>query len=319
MPEKSQLRRVSGHGRLPAVVAAMAIACAVSLPPVAVAVEAPRQLAVRCDDVGMCHSVNLAVRKLIASGIPFSASVMFACPWYLEAVEILAQHPEISVGVHLTLNSEWEHYKWGPVRGRSLVPSLVDANGHFLPSEEAFAARAPNLQEVEAELRAQIERALASGLRIDYLDAHMQTAYSTRELRALVEKLARDYGLGISTYFGERSASLWDVAPERKLATLLRFVRESGPGLTLLVAHLGLDNEEMTALVDTNYLQDPFRVGRHRQAELDALTSPAFRAAVAAAGLEFLTYRQVIERRGLKAMTAPEQLSGYSTELQRPK
>jgi predicted glycoside hydrolase/deacetylase ChbG (UPF0249 family) len=297
----------------------MAIACAVSLPPVAVAVEAPRQLVVRCDDVGMCHSVNLAVARLIASGIPFSTSVMFACPWYLEVVEILAQHPEISVGVHLTLNSEWEHYKWGPVRGRSIVPSLVDANGHFLSSEEAFAARAPNLQEVEAELRAQIERALASGLRIDYLDAHMQTAYSTRELRALVEKLARDYGLGISTYFGERSASLWDVAPERKLATLLRFIRESGPGLTLLVAHLGLDSEEMTALVDTNYLQDPFRVGRHRQAELDALTSPAFREAVTAAGFEPVTYRQVIERRGLKAMTAPEQLSGYSTELQRPK
>jgi predicted glycoside hydrolase/deacetylase ChbG (UPF0249 family) len=319
MSDKSESRRASLHGRLPAVVAAMAIACAVFLPPVAVAVEAPRQLVVRCDDVGMCHSVNLAVRKLIASGIPFSTSVMFACPWYLEAVEILKQHPEISVGVHLTLNSEWEHYKWGPVRGRALVPSLVDTSGYFLPSEEAFATRAPDLREVEAELRAQIERALASGLRIDYLDAHMQTAYSTRELRDLVQKLARDYGLGISTYFGERSASLWDVAPERKLATVLRFIRESGPGLTLLVAHLGLDNEEMTALVDTNYPQDPFRVGRHRQAELDALTSPAFRAAVTAAGFELITYHQVIERKGLKAMTPPEQASGYSTELQRPK
>jgi hypothetical protein len=243
---------------------------------------------------------------------------MFACPWYLEAVEILKQHPEISVGVHLTLNSEWVLYKWGPVRGRSVVPSLVDANGFLLSSEAAFAARGPDVREVEDELRAQIERALASGLRIDYLDAHMQTAYSTPELRALVEKLARDYKLGVSTYFGERSASLWDVPPEAKLATLLKFIRESGPGVTLLVAHLGLDSEEMTALVDTNYLQDPFRVGRHRQAELDALTSPAFCTAVAAAGFSFVTYRQVIERIGLKAMAPPEQLSGYSTQLQRP-
>jgi hypothetical protein len=287
--------------------------------PSATAAEVPHQLVVRCDDVGMCHSVNLAVRKLIASGIPFSTSVMFACPWYLEAVGILAQHPEIAVGVHLTLNSEWEHYKWGPVRGRSVVPSLVDANGHFLPSEEAFAARAPDIREVEAELRAQIERALASGLRIDYLDAHMQTAYSTPLLRALVEKLAREYRLGISTYFGERSASLWDVPPESKLATLLKFTRESSPGLTLLVAHLGLDGEEMTALVDTNYPQDPFRVGRHRRAELDALTSPAFRAAVAAVGFELVTYRQVIERKGLAGMVAPAQASGYSTQLQPPK
>jgi predicted glycoside hydrolase/deacetylase ChbG (UPF0249 family) len=319
MSDNPLARRLSGGGRLPTIVAAVAVACCVASPPIAVGAEAPRQLVVRCDDVGMCHSVNLAITRLIASGIPFSTSVMFACPWYLEAVAILAQHPEIGVGVHLTLNSEWEHYKWGPVRGRSVVPSLVDANGFFLPSEEAFAARASDLREVEAELRAQVERALASGVRIDYLDAHMQTAYSTPELRALVEKLAREYRLGISTYFGERSASLWDVPPESKLATLLRFIRESGPGLTLLVAHLGLDNEEMTALVDTNYPQDPFRVGRHRQAELDALTSPAFRAAVTAAGFEFVTYRQVIERKGLGAMAPPAQPSGYSTDLQRPK
>jgi predicted glycoside hydrolase/deacetylase ChbG (UPF0249 family) len=280
--------------------------------------ETPRTLVVRCDDVGMCHSVNLAIGKLLATGIPFSASVMFACPWYQEAVAILAQHPEVAVGVHLTLNSEWEHYRWGPVAGRTAAPSLVDANGFLLPSEEAFTARAPDIREVEAELRAQIERALASRLHVDYLDAHMGTAYSTPELRALVEKLARDYKLGISTYLGERSGSLWDVAPERKLATLVRFVRAAGPGTTLLVAHLGLDSDEMTGLVDANYPQDPFRVGRHRQAELDALTSPAFRAAVQAAGLEFATYRQIIEAVGLAEMKAPAESSGYSTDLARP-
>ena len=277
------------------------------------------RLVVRCDDVGMCHAVNVAVARAIATGVPLSASVMFACPWYLEAVELLARHPEVSVGVHLTLSSEWSRYRWGPVRGRSEVPALVGADGAFLPSEEAFAARAPDLGQVESELRAQVERALASGLRIDYLDAHMQTAYSTAALRGLVERLARDYKLGISTYFGERSASLWDVPPEGKLAALLKFVRESGPGLTLLVAHLGTDGEEMTALVDLNYPQDPFRVGRHRQAELDALASPAFRAAVAAAGLELVGYRQVIERGGPGAMRRPEQASGYSTDLRLPK
>jgi len=75
----------------------------------------------------------------------------------------------------------------------------------------------------------------------------------------------------------------------------------------------------MTALVDTNDPQDPFRVGRHRQAELDALTSAAFRAAVASRGVEFVTYRQVIDRNGLQAMSRPEEHSGYSTDLQRPK
>jgi predicted glycoside hydrolase/deacetylase ChbG (UPF0249 family) len=310
LSRKSRLRRL-----LPALAAVAAVLALPAPTPAGAAEQPPGELLIRCDDVGMCHAVNLAVGRLIASGVPFSASVMFACPWYLEAAAILKQHPEVGVGVHLTLNSEWERYKWGPVLGRSRVPSLVDANGHFFPTEEAFAARGVDLAAVEAELRAQIERAKSTGLRIDYLDVHMQTAYSTPELRALVESLARDYRLGIATYFGERSGSMWSVPPDDKLSALLGFVRDGSRGLKLLVAHLGLDNDEMTALVDVNWPADPFRVGRHRQAELDAVASPALRAAVAAAGLELITYRQLIERRGLESMKRPAQESGYEVEL----
>lgn len=291
-------------------------AVAAALPGRAEAAEPPhRYLAVRCDDVGMCHSVNRAIVRVIEAGIPFSASVMAPCPWFPEAAAILARHPEVSVGVHLTLNSEWEHYKWGPVLGPARVPSLVDERGYFLASEEAFAARSPSLAEVEAELRAQIDRVRSSGLRVDYLDAHMQAAYSTPALRALVERLAREYGLGIATYFGERSASLWDVAPEGKLAALLAFVRGAPAGLNLLVAHLGRDDPEMSALVDLNNAADPFRVATHRQAELDALTSAAFRQAVAAASAELTTYREVIARAGLATMTRPAQATGYGVDL----
>jgi hypothetical protein len=315
MPNRLLSRQRWFRRPLPALAVAAAILTLPTPAPVGAAEQPPGELLIRCDDVGMCHTVNLAVRGMIATGVPFSASVMFACPWYLEAAAILAQHPQVSVGVHLTLNSEWEHYKWGPVLGRSRVPSLVDADGHFFPTEEAFTARGVDLKEVEAELRAQIDRAKSTGLRIDYLDVHMQTAYSTPELRTLVETLARDYRLGIATYFGERSGTMWPVPPERKLSALLGFVGEGGGGLKLLVAHLGLDNDEMTALVDVNWPTDPFRVARHRQAELDAVSSPAFRASVAAAGLELITYRQLIERKGLAAMKRPEQASGYTVEL----
>ena len=212
--------------------------------------EPPIQLAIRCDDVGMCHTGNMAIRKLVQTGIPFSASVMVACPWYLEAAEILRDQPQVSVGIHLTLNSEWEHYKWGPVLGRPRVPTLVDENGHFHSTEAAFAGGEPDLGEVEAELRAQIERAQQAGLRVDYLDYHMLTAVSTPELRAIVEELAHEYGFGLAMYFGERSASLWDVAPEKKFTTLLDVVGRLLPGRpTLLVMHLGLETPEMSALV----------------------------------------------------------------------
>jgi predicted glycoside hydrolase/deacetylase ChbG (UPF0249 family) len=271
------------------------------------------ELAIRCDDVGMCHTGNTAIRKLIATGIPFSASVMVACPWYLEAAEILRDQPQVSVGIHLTLNSEWEHYRWGPVLGRSRVPSLVDESGHFHATEAAFAAAEPDLGEVELELRAQIERALAAGLRIDYLDYHMLTAVSTPELREIVERLAGEYQLGLAMYFNERSASLWDTAPEKKQSTLLDVVRRLVPGRpTLLVMHLGLETPEMSALVDLNNPTDPFRVAQHRQAELEALTSPAFRQAISALGIELVTYRQIIERRGLATMVRPQGAPGYS-------
>jgi predicted glycoside hydrolase/deacetylase ChbG (UPF0249 family) len=271
------------------------------------------ELAIRCDDVGMCHAGNMAVKKLIASGMPFSTSVMIACPWYLEAVEMLKDQDQVSVGIHLTLNSEWQHYKWGPVLGPSAVPTLVDENGHFHTTSADFAAANVDLDEVEKELRAQIQRALDAGLEVDYLDYHMLTAVSTPELTAIVEDLAKEYGLGLSRYFGERSTSLWDVAPERKLVELLDFVPRVKPGRpTLLVIHLGIDGPEMAALIDINNPEDPARVGIHRQAELDALLSSEFRQAIADHGIELVNYGDLIDRYGLDSMQRPQGEPGYS-------
>jgi len=275
----------------------------------------PTQLLIRCDDVGMSHTVNMAVHELIASGLPFSTSVMIACPWYLEAVEILKANPQIGVGIHLTLNSEWQHYKWGPVLGAAKVPSLVDNNGHFYASETEFAAAAVDLAEVEMELRAQIERAIAAGLRVDYLDYHMLTAVSTPELRAIVERLADEYSLGLSRYFGEASVSIWDADPANKLSSLLDHVHSAQPGLNLLVIHLGMETPEMSAMVDLNNESDPYRVAVHRQAELDAITSPAFRAAIEEAGIELLTYKNIVRELGLDSMHPPEDLTSYSSSF----
>jgi predicted glycoside hydrolase/deacetylase ChbG (UPF0249 family) len=279
------------------------------------AVGSPRELAIRCDDVGMCHTVNLAVQELLETGVPFSVSVMVPCPWFLEAVEILNANPQIGVGIHLTLNSEWEHYKWGPVLGAATVPSLVDEHGYFFASETEFAAAEVDLDEVEMELRAQIDRALKAGLRVDYLDYHMLTAVSTPELRAIVEGLAEEYGLGLSRYFGETSVSIWADPPEEKLTSLLGHVRNVRPGLSLLVIHLGMETPEMSALVDMNNESDPFRTAIHRQAELEAITSPAFRMAIEGAGIELVTYREIIDTRGLDTMTAPADLSSYASSL----
>jgi hypothetical protein len=267
----------------------------------------PVYLIIRTDDAGMSHSVNMALERLIATGLPVSVSVMFPTPWYQETVEILKRHPEVSVGIHLTLNSEWKNYRWGPVLGRTAVPSLVDADGYFFPSSEALHQNHPNLQEVEKELRAQIERALHSGLKIDYVDYHMGTAVRYPEFRTLTERLAREYGLGMSQYFGDvRHDSQYSAAPPAKTDSLVAIVNRLQPRFNLVVTHVGIDNEELGALLDMN-TSDPLPdMSKNRQGELDALTSPRFSEALKARNVRLITYRQLIEMQGLKSMHRPE-------------
>jgi predicted glycoside hydrolase/deacetylase ChbG (UPF0249 family) len=263
-------------------------------------------LVVRTDDAGMSHSVNMAIERVIESGLPISVSVMFPTPWYQETVEILKQHPNIAVGIHLTLNSEWKNYRWGPVLGRTAVPTLVDANGYFFPSSEALYRNHPDPREVEKELRAQIDSALHSGLRIDYVDYHMGTAIRNPEMRDIVERLAREFHLGMSQYFGEtRNDSQYSAAPPNKTDSLVAIVDRLHPPLNLIVAHVGLDNAELGALLDMNTDGGLADMSKNRQGELDALTSQRFRDALKAHDVRLITYRQLIEMQGLNSMHRP--------------
>ncbi|HJQ11159.1 MAG TPA: ChbG/HpnK family deacetylase [Gemmatimonadaceae bacterium] len=267
----------------------------------------PIYLVVRTDDGGMSHSVNMALQKVIASGIPVSVSVMFPTPWYQETVEILKQHPEVSVGIHLTLNSEWKNYRWGPILGRTAVPSLVDADGYFFQSVDALHHNKPNLGEVEKELRAQIERALHSGLKIDYVDYHMGAAVSTPEFRALTERLAKEYGLGMSQYFGEaRGNPQYEASPPAKADSLVAMIARLNPGINLVVTHVGLDNAELGALIDMNTDGALPDMSKNRQGELDAITSQRVRDALKARDVRLITYRQLIAMKGLSSMHRPE-------------
>ncbi len=275
-------------------------------------VEAQTKLLIRCDDIGMCHAVNMATMKLLETGMPFSASVMFACPWYKEAVDILKTHPEVSVGVHLTLNSEWKYYKWGPILGKESVPSLVDSNGYFFETTTQFLENNPKIDEVEKELRAQIERALQSGLRIDYIDHHMGTAAATPQLRLLFERLAKEYKLGIPHYFNETYHVLFSVPIESKIDSLIEIVNNLKTGKTnVIVFHIGLENPEMDALIDMNYkpMTSPegvSLVSRHRHAELKALCSKEFREVLGKNKIHLITYHDLISKVGLKAMKRPK-------------
>jgi len=266
----------------------------------------PVYLIIRSDDAGMSHSVNMGLQRLIESGLPVSVSVMFPTPWYQETVELLKRHPEVSVGIHLTLNSEWKNYRWGPVLGRTAVPTLVDGDGYFFPSSADLIQNHADVQEVEKELRAQIERALKSGLRIDYVDYHMGTVMKYPEFRDVTERLAKEFRLGMSEYFGETSEDpQYSAAPPNKTDSLVTMVDRLKAQFTLLVTHVGIDGPELGALLDMNTSGPLAEMSKNRQGELDALTSPRFRDAIKKRNVQLITYRQLIQMQGLQSMRRP--------------
>lgn len=137
-----------------------------------------RVVIIHVDDAGMWHDSDVGVEKSLDAGLATSFSVMMPCPWVPEIVHYIKAHPGVDGGLHLTLTSEWGEYRWGPVAGPTVVPGLVDAEGAMWPTVEETAQHATP-DEVEKEIRAQLERALRMGFHPTHLDSHMGTVLAT--------------------------------------------------------------------------------------------------------------------------------------------
>ncbi|HUW13586.1 MAG TPA: ChbG/HpnK family deacetylase, partial [Anaerolineae bacterium] len=145
-----------------------------------------RVVIMHADDLGMCHAANTAFAALVESGRPLSGSVMVPCPWFPELAALGRAHPEADIGVHLTLNSEHPLYRWGPVSTRDVTSGLLDPDGYSPSTVEALHSRM-SADAAMTEMRTQIERALAAGLDVTHLDAHMAAVVYPSLLRHYVD------------------------------------------------------------------------------------------------------------------------------------
>ena len=255
-------------------------------------------LVIRLDDVGLCHAVNVGAEKIFSTGMPISASLMAPCPWFEEAVLILKKYPNVSVGIHLTLNAEWDHFKWGPVLGKSAVPSLVDSLGYFPSVVTWYYKDIFKLDEMEKELSAQIEKALNAGLKIDYIDGHMGACGMTPEQEALMLKLADKYKVGISHRFGETGLRGADGYAKRTGKDDFIASFDTLKNKTyLVVSHPGSDTPEMQALTLKGT-----DVAKARAAVPEYICSPEFADMIKRNNIKVLNYRQLIELKGLASM-----------------
>lgn len=133
-----------------------------------------RAIILNADDFGMCHAANTAVIDLLATGRIDSSTVMVPCAWSPEALSFAASRTDLDVGVHLVLTSEWSRYRWRPLTGTS---TTLDDDDGFFPADVAVVERSASIEDVTAELAAQVQAALDAGVDVTHLDNHMGSVY----------------------------------------------------------------------------------------------------------------------------------------------
>ena len=250
-----------------------------------------RLLILHADDFGMNHSVNRAISEALEKKWITSASILVPCPWFLEAANFAKAHPDADLGIHQALNSEWTQFRWGPVSSRDKVPSLLD-DQNYLPLDTPDVVKNAKPAEVEAELRAQIERAQKFGVHVTHLDTHMGALFQTPAFFSVYSKLGNDFHVPIldarngpehaapaseqmpaGRILVDRVLEIgpgvdpneWTAWYEKQLAPL-------GPGVYQVILHLAYDDDEMRGATSDH----PDWGAAWRQHDLDMVKSAEF-------------------------------------------
>ena len=151
--------------------------------------DTDRVVVIHTDDIGMCHASLQAFKDLWKFGTITSGAVMVPCPWFPATAQMCRENPEIDMGVHATLNAEWDAYRWSPLSTRDQTSGLLDADGYFHQWQDAVYQNAKP-EAVEMEFNAQIERALAAGIDVTHVDSHMGTIMSPLFIQSYIQAAA---------------------------------------------------------------------------------------------------------------------------------
>ena len=246
-------------------------------PALAAAAPSSIRLIVIGDDIGAVHAIGEGTIEAFQKGIMRSANLIVPGPWLPESVQLLNANPELDVGIHLALTSEWDSVKWRPL---TAMPSLVDANGFFPPRTRDVTAPGVKLSEVEAEIRAQIEMGRRMVPRASWLSTHMGAATASPALREVTSKLSQEYKMPMQ---GDIPGGQFLKAPysststrAEKVAGMVKMIEGLGPGIHALVDHPATDTAEMRRVGHVGNTN----VAEQRSGILHAWTHPEVWAAV---------------------------------------
>jgi hypothetical protein len=267
-------------------------------------------LIIHADDLAVAHSENKASFNAMQNGVVTSASIMVPCPWLTEVSAWAKANPGHDLGLHLTLTSEWKHFKWGPVTECADLNGLVDSNGYFYDNCADFAAHAKPLA-VERELRAQIEKAKAMGIEPTHIDSHMGCLFFQNPvLFGIYLKLGREYGipamvshdlLGMLPAPFKQAVTAQDIvidhiitaSPEDYKKGMAQYytnvLQTLQPGVSALLIHTAYDDAEMQGIS----VDHPDWGAAWRQADYDFFTGAACRDLLKTHNIRLITWREV--------------------------
>jgi len=270
-------------------------------------------LIIHADDIGVSHSENMATIHAMEKGSVNSGSIMVPCPWFAEIAAYAKSHPQADFGLHLTLTSEWDHYKWGPVTDKSAVPGLITPYGYFNDSNESVYKNA-SLQEVEKELRNQIERAKHFGIDPTHFDTHMFCGVGDPRFLSIMLKLGREYKVPVllnpeamkkwvnSDITGQLTDkdivanNLFMAFPpdfEKGMDAFYTEVFASlEPGLNVILLHASYDNEEARGVMGEHSGYG----ARWRQSDFDFFTSEKCKKLVTGENIKLITWREIRDK-----------------------
>lgn len=268
---------------------------AIHLPKAQSGEDSKIRLLIRADDIGSSHAANKACIDSYTHGIARSVEIMVNCAWFPEAVEMLRQHPGYDVGVHLMLTSEWDMVKWRPL---TQAPSLVDENGYFFPMiwpndnyppERTLRGSQWNIDEIEKELRAQIELAMKHIPQVSHVSTHMGFASMDPQVADLVKSLAIEYGIYIDLeQHNIQRMPGWkrNQTLDEKIDTFISNLEELTPGNYLFVEHPAYDEPEMRATFHTSYTN----VAEDRDHVTQIFTNQRVMDCIKKQGIELVSY-----------------------------
>lgn len=256
------------------------------------------RLLIRGDDIGFSHSANMACIQSYQFGIMRSVELMPPTPWFLEAVRLLNENPGLDVGIHLTLTSEWSNLKWRPL---THAKSIADSNGFFFPmvwkndnyGKGACIQEADwDINEIEAELRAQIELSLKHVPHVSHLTGHMGFASLDPEIRKVVEKLSKEYHLPVN-YYDESIKRFpgWRGAKtlNERIDYFIWNLEKLEPGTYIFVDHPVRDNAEARAINHTGY----YNVAEDREWVTQVFTNKRVIQAIEDNDIQLITYKDL--------------------------